>query len=401
MTRNGFLALISTTSAAALSFGGCAGGTQGSMLLPSIDDGTGSSAAGLQRAALNAALSRPGTLAYYAARSGRLFGSFVDWPAKLDAPYLHLVTRECSLMNPWGLSPNTTRQSPTGFDFSYADSLIALARANNLAVCGGYLSDHDSQPSWITAQTPRPAALAELQLIVKTTMSRYAGQLSYWIVGNEAIAIDSGNPYSMRDCIWRSAIGGDVAAGTDYVSEAFRAARRADPSATLVYADYGIEDGDSASTQKRAAVLALLTSLRRAGLVDALGVQGHLTASSSTFSAAAFRGFLDSAYALGLTVVITEMDVNDKAAPSDYKSRDSIVAAKSAALLQVALSHPGVTSITVWGISDNHSWLNDAALTQFARADGLPQRSTLLDSNLARKPAYASTRSALQAASAT
>lgn len=342
-----------------------------------------------RQAALSAALLRPDTLAYYAARAGILFGSIWPsvWPGR--APISQIENRELSLVYPWGLGLNHTRQSMTGFDFTLGDQQIALAKDDSLAVAGGYLVVHDEQPSWITSSTNRASALRELQRDVTTPMQHYAGQLDHWIVVNEAINISDGNPYGLRNCIWRTTIGGDLKTGSDYVTQAFTAARSADATATLVYNDYGIEDADSLSIEKRASVLALVRTLKGAGLVDALGIQGHLQLSTA-FDPSVFRSFLDSVYAMGLGIIITELDVNDQAAPSAFSARDAMVAAKVAAFLAVVLAHPGVTLVSVWGLSDKYSWLNGGN----PRADGLQQRGDLLDANLNRKSDYYAARAA-------
>ena len=299
---------------------------------------------------------------------------------------MRVVRRECSLINAWGLAPNITRRSRNGFDFSKADELLALARASNQAVCGGYLADHGNEPPWITPSTKRAAALEELQSIVTTTMKHYSGQLEYWIVANEAIL-----PDGMRGCTWLTAI------GPDYVAQAFTAARAADRSATLVYSDYGLEDSDGESTRKRAAVLDLLQTLRRDNVpIDALGLQGHLRGDTA-FSAAGLEGFLDSVRALGMKVVVTELDVNDARLPADINVRDEAVKRKLSAFLDVVLHHPAVTSINAWGISDNHSWYNERSTpASLRRTDALVSRSAPLDLHLTRKPAYFAIAAALR-----
>jgi endo-1,4-beta-xylanase len=399
MKREAFVSLLTANAAVALTPKTCGEkrSSVAAQLSPTVPAGL-TRVMTSRQGALSAALRRPATLAYYAARAGILFGTSIDGPGVRDSDYFQVASHECSLMNAWGMSPNITRRRRSGFDFSNADRLVRLANDDNLAVCGGYLSDHGSEPSWITTTTDRKTALGELQLIITTTMRHYAGRLDYWIVCNEAIYPGHRNPYSFRSCTWRTTIGGDISAGTDYVTEAFQAARLADPTATLVYANNLIEDGGSEDTARRDGVLALLGALKRRGLVDALGIQGHLTAISSTFDPGALKRFLDCIYDLGLKIVVTEMDVNDVAAPAAIETRDAIVAEKITAFLRVVLAHPGVESITVWGLSDNHSWYNTDDIAEFRRSDGLPQRGTLLDSSLGRKPVYYATREAFTGA---
>jgi endo-1,4-beta-xylanase len=338
--------------------------------------------------AIDAARARLDTLASLGAEAGLLFGSFFSEDTIKDPAYLLATIRESALANISGLSPHTTRRSRSGFDFRFPDSLIAIANRNNLALCGGYLATHDNVPSWITAQTSPTDALAELKLIVETTMTHYADAFTYWIVSNEAIFINSGNVNDFRSCGWLSAMGGDLDAGTDYVSQAFSAARITAPKARLVYGDFGIEDSDSRSLRKRAAVLNVLTALKRRSLVDTLGIQAHLNVFSD-FDPVLFGKFLDDVQSLGIDIVITEMDVNDHAAPTDVTLRDELVAKKYSQFLSSLFKYANPKSIVCWGLSDKHSWLNRP------RADGLLQRGDLLDTEFRRKSAYFAVRQAL------
>lgn len=349
------------------------------------------------RSALSAALGRTDTLAFHAARAGILFGEGSYGGTWEPAPELAADSGEMSLVQPLGLGTHHTRVSNKTFDFSLADGQISLARKHAQAIAGGYLVVHGAEPSWITSSSSRADALRELQADVTAPIRYFAGQLQYWIVVNEAVVPWSRNPNHFRSCVWQQTVGDDLAAGSDYVTEAFRAARAADPSAQLVYNDYGMEGSDATSTQKRSEVLALLKALKDKNLIDGLGLQSHLSLADK-FDPAVFTAFLDAVTALGLDIYVTELDVDDKAAPSDVAARDRDVAASYAAYLGVLLAHRGVKSIATWGISDKSSWLNRwNQFPQYRRADGLPQRPDLLDDKLARKPAYFAVIEALKA----
>lgn len=355
------------------------------------------SAAEDAQAALSAALSRTDTLAFHAAKAGILFGEGSYGGTWEPAQELAADSSEMSLVQPLGLGTHHTRVSKSTFDFSLADTQISLARSHAQAIAGGYLVVHGDEPSWITSSSSRADALTELQADVAAPVHYYAGQLQYWIVVNEAVVPWSKNPNHFRNCIWQQTVGDNVAAGTDYVTEAFRAARAADPSAQLVYNDYGMEGSDATSTQKRSEVLALLKALKSKNLVDGLGLQSHL-ALAVKFDPAVFTAFLDSVTALGLNIYVTELDVDDKAAPSDVAARDQDVAATYASYLGILLAHSGVKTISSWGISDRSSWLNRwDQFPQYRRADGLPQRPDVLDDKLGRKPAYFAVTDALKA----
>src|SRR4029077_1915598 len=81
----------------------------------------------------------------------------------------------------------------------------------------------------------------------------------------------------------------------------------------------------------------------------------------------------------------TGRDLKHAPAPADFPSRDSRVAEAYARFSNVMAPHPAVIGISTWGMNDGESWLSSF----IHRADGLPLRPLPLDSNYAKKPAYA------------
>jgi endo-1,4-beta-xylanase len=218
------------------------------------------------------------------------------------------------------------------------------------------------------------------------------------VIVNEALYLSDGNPYGLRSCPWLSTIGGDIGAGTDYVSEAFRAARRADPGAILVLNEYGVEDDTRDAAKKRDALFVLLQSLREKKLVDAIGLQSHLRG-GAPFSAQVFDGFLARIDALGLKIVVTELDVIDADLPAQVAARDAAVAARVGEYLRVVLRHPSLIALNTWAFSDRETWYNAPGTpASLRRRDGLDSRPTLIDAGLHRKPVYYAVRDALDAA---
>jgi endo-1,4-beta-xylanase len=346
--------------------------------------------------ALNRAFLRQNTLANSAAKAGILFGCAIGRDFFGDPDYVEIVSRECSLLCANLMSTSVTRRFRNGFDFALADQQVAFANDHGLSISGGYLVVHGDEPGWITPDTDRATALTELQAVVTTPIKRFAGQLDHWIVVNEALT-SSG----LRPCTWLSAVGGDPDSGTDYISEAFVAARASDPAAVLVLNDYGLEGNLPEMERKRNNMLALLKQLKRNNVpVDALGIQAHLLHDRGRIDERVFRSFLDAVHDLGLKLVVTELDVVDTVAtlPPDLDARDSAVAQTISDFLGIMLASPGVNAITCWGLSDNHSWYNNqcSTPTRLRRYDGLPSRGTLLDAYLRRKQAYFAVRAALE-----
>jgi endo-1,4-beta-xylanase len=152
-------------------------------------------------------------------------------------------------------------------------------------------------------------------------------------------------------------------------------------------------------------VLKLLEGFRKRGTpVDALGVQSHIrllkhlpVAQILRESERPWRRFLDEVTAMGYKLLITELDVNDHAAPTDRRVRDKMVADYGRAYLDLMLSYPHLGDVLAWGMTDRYSWL-----TGFdPRADKTMQRGTPYDASFQPKLLRASMADAFRSASST
>jgi endo-1,4-beta-xylanase len=247
---------------------------------------------------------------------------------------------------------------------------------------------HQALPDWFGAAIGPGTAGRLLARHIETVCGHYAGRLQAWDVVNEVV--DPRASDGLRDTPWLRFL------GPDYITDAFRRARAADPSALLFLNDYGLEPDTSLAKAKRLAVLALLRRLLNSGApVQGLGLQAHLVAGDRFDSLGAF---LEQVRALGLRVAVTELDVSDeRLAGRPIEDRDAAVAATYAEFLHKALAVPGlVREVLTWGLTDATSWLQ----AYQPRRDGLPKRPLPLDEALARKPAWAAIRTAFEAVGA-
>jgi endo-1,4-beta-xylanase len=216
-------------------------------------------------------------------------------------------------------------------------------------------------------------------------MTRYKSKMQSWDVVNEAVLPSDGRPDTLRDTPWLKLI------GPGYIELAFRTARAADPSTKLTYNDYGIEAEDDASAKKRAAVLELVRGLHAQGLIDAVGVQSHISAGGNYGSGLA--GFLDAVSGMGLEIYVTEMDVNDRKLGSEDALRDKAVAATYREYLDLVLKNAAVKDVLTWGITDKYTWLNG----EDARTDHLPERCLPFDRELKPVASFFAIRDAFDA----
>ncbi len=300
---------------------------------------------------------------------------------------LELLKRNFSSITPENLMKPKYLQSAEGrFEFAKADKFVDFAKNHQLDVHGHTLVWHDQCPDWIFKDGGQPASrervLERLNQHVTTIVGRYKGRIKSWDVVNEAIDNDKDDT-DLRQSPWFLATGGD------YIAEAFRAARRADPDAILYYNDFDIE-----KPIKREKTLRLIRSLKANKVpLDGIGIQGHwgLDQIDMKEIEAAILAF----HAEGLRVSISELDmdvVTEKAGDpfaENFPPGHSLKQAEQyAGLFRLFHKHADkLDRVTFWGLHDGNSWLNHA-----------PRKRTnhplLWTRDLSAKPAYQSVMNA-------
>ena len=250
------------------------------------------------------------------------------------------------------------------YSFARADSMVAWARANGRKIHGHTLvwcSDKWT-PQWVLQGSwTRASLLAVMQDHIRRVMGRWKGQIASWDVVNEAIAADG----SRRDCVWSRVI------GPDWVEQAFRTARAADPAAKLYLNEFGADTPNAAFL----ATEALARDFKARGVpLDGIGLQHH------AYGLGSFQHLTEEVLrrigALGLTAHISELD-------STTSPIDGTVAEKLAKQGQVFQSIasacqavPACTRVTTWGVADQWSY------------KGPGEMALALDAAYAEKPAW-------------
>ncbi len=310
-----------------------------------------------------------------------LFGAAVRGPAlEHDASYAAAIAQRCSLIVPEGaLKWPVLRPDSKTFDFSDADRIAAFAARHAMGLRGHTLAWYGGMPAWTDAITSRVEAERELTHHIETVVSRYRGLIGSWDVVNEPIAENPGSPGELRPFVWTRTL------GPDYIPIAFRAAAAADPAARLVLNEYDIEFIGARFAARRAALLGLVRSLLDKGVpLHAIGLQGHLPADRS-IDRDGLQAFLGEIGALGLDVLVTELDVIDHTLPGSVGQRDARVAEMARNFLTAVAEITPPSAILTWGISDRYTWVP----MYFSRGDGLANRPLPLDADMRPKPLMA------------
>ena len=318
-----------------------------------------------------------------------------------DPNYRALVARECGLIVPENeLKWQALRPGPGKFSFESADQLLAWATSQNLGMRGHTLLWHAAKwlPEWVNRHDfgtqPKQEAERLLTEHISTVCRHYGTAIASWDVVNESVDPDTG---ALRDNAFTPHLG-----NVGQIELAFRVAHEHAPHAQLVYNDF--MGAGSYSTKHRASVLKLLQDLKARGApVMALGLQSHLgTGEDGRWVARGsaheqeWRRFLDEVSGMGLDILITELDVNDRYLPADVAKRDADAAAMVREFLDVTLAQPRLRTVMAWGLADPYSWM----LTWWPRADGLPKRPCPYDRELKAKPMRDAIAAALRAAPA-
>ncbi len=205
----------------------------------------------------------------------------------------------------------------------------------------------------------------------------YADIIYAWDVVNEAIELDDKTPTGLRNSYWYQAI------GEDFMYFAFKYAREAEQKYAKLYASlYGLDGDDENALKsicpklfyndynewmpaKRDAIIAALKretvehgSIIGEGLIDGIGMQGHLSDNNN------ITEYVDAlkVYAkLVNEVHITELDVKQTCTNinADYYQavfyRDFFKA-----LVEEKRNGSNLTSVTLWGLTDDNSWIQGA-----------------------------------------
>lgn len=299
-----------------------------------------------------------------------------------DSLFAQHVADECTALVPeTALKWSVLRPSRDRYDFRQGDWLADFAQQRRMTFRGHTLVWHDAIPGWLPGAIDSKNGMRLMTDHITNVVTHYAGRVHSWDVVNEAIRPWDGKPQNLRESLWLNNC------GPDYVAEAFLAAAAADPGASLVYNEYGLDYTIDKDKAKRMAVLELLADLKARNVpIHGLGIQAHLQADrmKQIFDPRELQEFVRDVAALGLKVLITELEVSDLEVPGDVETRDRAVAEGYKSYLDTVLQEPNVSMVLTWGLSDRYTRLSHSN----PRPDKSPPRPLPLDEKMRRKRAW-------------
>ncbi len=267
----------------------------------------------------------------------------------------------------WG----SVRTADGGWKWEAADHFMNFALQNNLHAVGHTLAWHSQIPQSVfkdrSGEYVKPAELIKkMEEHITTIVGRYKGKLQAWDAVNEAVGDDN----QMRKSHYFNIL------GEEFIDRTFHLAHEVDPKAHLMYNDYNIE-----RPGKREACVEMLKRLQKRGVpVHGLGIQAHVAVDGP--SIADIEQSILAFAALGLRVHFTELDVDvlpqvwnlpvaeistrfeyrperDPFKDGLTKEMNDKLSRPYQELIQLFIKHKDkIDRVTLWGVSDDASWLN-------------------------------------------
>jgi GH35 family endo-1,4-beta-xylanase len=257
----------------------------------------------------------------------------------------------------WNYSNTYGRENDTR-----TDEVIKWCEEHDITTKGHPLAWNYVDPRWLPDDVDE---VMELQFgRIGRCVERFEGGIDIWDVVNEA------THYDRKQCLERSP---KLSAGIkemgvgEYVRQAFAAARKANPDATLLVNDYRT---DQAYIDK---VIKELVDDEGEALYDVIGIQSHMH--GGYWGAKRAWDVCEKYAQFGVPLHFTETTVVSGLRTKDgWESTaegEKKQARDAAELYTVLFSHPAVEAITWWDFADQGAW--QGAPAGFLRKDLTPK----------------------------
>jgi GH35 family endo-1,4-beta-xylanase len=219
------------------------------------------------------------------------------------------------------------------YNWSGLDRAYNFAMANNIPFKQHTFIWGNQSPGWINSLSASEQA-AEIEEWIRDYCARYPNTAMIDVV-NEATPGHAPAAYAQN------------AFGSNWIIRSFQLARQYCPNAILILNDYNVLSWDTD------AFIRMATPAVNAGVVDALGAQGHGLEGQSLSSV---QNKLNQVAALGLPIYISEYDV----ARTNDQEQLQIMQTQ----FPLFYNHPSVAGITLWGYVVGSTWVNGSGLIQ-------------------------------------
>jgi endo-1,4-beta-xylanase len=271
-----------------------------------------------------------------AENSGILIGSGAIRPSDLDIPQFAstLATHFESLSPDNELKWSWVEPRRGEFNLGPIDKLVTFAREYDMVVKGhGLVGGFD--PGWLTAITDPKELRAVTFNHFNTLMDRYSRKIvNRWDVVTEPLS--TFGEQGLQQNYWYRTL------GSDYISQLFEIAHKADPKAKLFLNEALVES----YPLKRQKLYDLVKEMVDNGVpINGVGLESHQTTTGPR--PGVITEIVNEYHALGLEVAITEMDVHN---------HDNVTQAQVYGDYLAEALAAGVTDVSFWGFTDYYTW---------------------------------------------
>lgn len=284
-------------------------------------------------------------------------------------------------------------------NFGKMKPFLLTAKAMGVKVRGHVLVWHSQTPAWFFREdfnrdknaplVDKATMTARQEWYIKSVLeyvnkiekeSNNGEHIIYaWDVVNEAVADNANDTHWLReDSDWFRIYGDET-----FIVNAFRFANKYAPAdVKLVYNDYGCY-----GLGKRKAICKLIDIIKAnpEARLDALGMQSHVNMDLPVTGPNSYEEALQMFLEHGVDVQVTELDIG-----TGIKSYSSVLLkAKYKQFFKMFIENratedkKGITGVTIWGVTDDRTWLNGQKEYQ-----GKTQYPLLFNEDFTCKPAF-------------
>ena len=257
-------------------------------------------------------------------------------------------------------------------DDARTEEIVRWCKAHNVTSKGHPLAWNWVDPGWLPDD---PEIAMKIQFSrIKRCVRRFKKDITIWDVVNEATHYDRPEPKEkapkLTEAITKMGVG-------EYVRQAFKAARLANPEATLIINDYRT---DPAYAEK---IISQLVDEDGRPLYDVIGIQSHQHGGAWPVTkiwevCERFGRFGKPLHFTETTFLSGQVgwDLKKKSKESSFKwestpEGEKRQAAEAVRFYTVLFSHPAVEAVTWWDFTDQSAW--QGAPAGLLRADMTPK----------------------------
>ena len=323
------------------------------------------------------------SLKQMAARLGLQIGNHAIYNRINEPPYRHILTTQFDFVladnTPnWYFTDGGLRPSETTYNFRQMDQLMDYAKRYDMPVqAHHYLwGDEKWLPGWLKEGNYSREELRRLMREhILTVGQHYQGRIREWTVVNESFT-RAEHLYGLHDW-WADH------AGADYLDDAFRWARQADPHSKLILNDF---HNESINTTSNAMYDYIKGAKARGVPINGIGMQMHIDGTHPPTKDEVVTN-MKRFGELGVAVYVTEFDVNMYDLPGDNGTKDEVAANIYYEMLRACIESRVCHSFAYLGITDKETWY---------KYMGIDARPLMFDERYRPKPAFYAVRRALQ-----